>query len=512
MKKIVYINCYADPWIKVAEKMRDEYGYEPIYWSGYLEDNSEKLVPGHFPNIIYQKYYDAWKGIFSPEIEERAHSTYLDIDFLRQNASYELQAIKMCDRLDYDQYSFNFMERQRHFRNLLRKWQAFIDLYKPDLVVTPTIPHRVYDYALFLLCKYRGIRFLFFNHTSFTDAGRYMVLDDIYSINDLFVDDYNRYINDENFEPNIPDDIKGRYNRIRNNYFDGQPSFMARDTKGDKGSSGFINLLKKYVRELGKNGNQTLIDSLVQGIQCHGKRKGVDFLDSNYTILGYSIFKLRSNRFKKNLHKYYKTLCVKPDFTRKYVFFGLHYQPEATTCPSGDIFVDQILCIEKLVENLPKDYIVYVKEHPHQFMTHREGHTSRIKEFYKDLCKIPNVYLLDNNEQTYPLIMNSKAIATILGTVGWESIVYQKPLILFGLSWYENSPGVYRVRDNASATGIYDFITKYKFDQKALLAYLTSVGKNTYTAYYYKASVKGHIKMEEDACVKEILRSITDNI
>ncbi len=41
----------------------------------------------------------------------------------------------MMDRMDFDRYSFNTMERQRHFRNLLRYWSACIDWLKPDAAI-----------------------------------------------------------------------------------------------------------------------------------------------------------------------------------------------------------------------------------------------------------------------------------------------------------------------------------------------------------------------------------------
>ena len=37
--KIIYNTCYADLWIKVALKIKEEFGFEPLYWNG---DNSVK--------------------------------------------------------------------------------------------------------------------------------------------------------------------------------------------------------------------------------------------------------------------------------------------------------------------------------------------------------------------------------------------------------------------------------------------------------------------------------------
>lgn len=509
--KVVYINCYIDPWIKIAKKLEEDYGFEPLYWVGYNDDHSDVEIPKHFPNTIFQRYFDGWKNIFPAEIEERAKSTYIDVDFLRKYASEELQAIKMCDRQDVDQKSFTFMERQRHFRNYLRKWKAFIDMYKPDLVLSTPPPHQGYDYALYLLCKHYNIPYLIFMHTAF--EGRYMMINDIKSLGNLFMDDYYNYLEHPETMPEIPQKIVDRFNALKNDYNSGAPFFMATNALEDKQSHGWINLIKKFINDCRpENGRQSVWQVVTEGLDWNGKKQGVSIEDSHYSILDYSLFKLKSLKFKDSLKKYYKTLVEKPDFSEKYIFLGLHYQPEATTCPLGDIYVDQTLCVDELLANTPDDYIVYVKEHPHQFLYQMEGHTGRIKEFYDDLKARPRVKLIDLDEPTFPLIQHAAAVATICGTIGFESMVYQKPTIVFGLSWYENCPLALKIRNNEDSARIKDYIENFKYDELKMKAYLASFGKNTYYAYYYRARNKQTFNMTEEECIDEIIRSIKDNI
>ena len=118
--RVIYFTCFADPWVKVALKLKEEHDYEPVYWVGYEDDDSENIIPKTFPDCIYQDYYDAWKGVFSKEIENHLADGFIDIDFLKNFASFELQAIKMMDRMDVTGYNFNFMERQRHFRRMVK--------------------------------------------------------------------------------------------------------------------------------------------------------------------------------------------------------------------------------------------------------------------------------------------------------------------------------------------------------------------------------------------------------
>ncbi len=178
-----------------------------------------------------------------------------------------------------------------------------------------------------------------------------------------------------------------------------------------------------------------------------------------------------------------------------------------TSSPSGDIFVDQLLCVDVLAQNLPRDYKIYVKEHPSQFLPHTEGHTSRIKEFYDDLLLYRNVRLVPIDTNPFHLIKNSKAVATITGTAGWEAMVLKKPAIIFGLSWYEGYVGVLKVSDQKSANKIRSFIENFKFDEKNLLSYLKAFQDNS-TVGYFDMGLKKIMDQEEEECVDNLVNFV----
>lgn len=486
----------------------------PVYWTGYNDDDSRELVKKNFNDVVYQGYNDAWKGIFPEPIATKAKETCLNIDCLREFASQEEQAIKMLDRQDADRFSFNFMERQRHVRNLLRSWTACIELLKPDMVITPMLPHRVYDYTLWMLCKFMGIPFLVFNHTRF--PGRYMLLDDFYKIEDLYVGDYKLALEKSSDQMEIPEDIKDCFEKNKLDYSVAKPAYMTSEDKIHMLWNTPFKILKHTLVRLIRErrdlfGEKQLLKNWDDYYPYLKQSSRISIEKSNYPINKYLKNYFKNNKYKKWLLDYYESRTVKPDYSEPYVIYFLHYQPEATTSPTGDIFVDQNLCIDILLKNLPKEYMVYVKEHPHQFLAHREGHTGRMAFQYDDLLKNPRVKLISTTESSFDLIANCKAIGTVCGTVGWESIVRGKPVVLFGLSWYENyDKGVLRVTDEASAQKLTGFIEGYKYDEHALLAYLEAVGKNTKLAYYYKATQKDTIGITEQQCVDNLVESIVD--
>jgi len=515
MRNVFYVNCAVDPWIKVAKKLQETENLKPVYWNGYsFVDNANILVKEAFPDILFCEDADSWRGRFPKEIIDRANETSIDIDFLRKFASEELQAIKMMDRMDYDLYSLNFQERQRLFRNMVRSWMAAISWLKPAMIISQVMPHHVSDYVLYLLCQYYHIPYFFPEHTPF--YARFIIPCNLYTIGNIFNDDYEEALkkSDKELLDGIPQDMLERYNKIKEGYANGAPTYMARENKMSKRYSHFGGLVWhfiQYFRNLGSH--QPLFGK--KGMLWHGvivyyrkDRKWIE--ESRFSLWKFCFMHISAGRLKKKMLKYYNTFISKADYSEPYVLFALHYQPEATSNPGGDIFVDQRLVIDMLLKNLPSEYKVYVKEHPHQFLKQRDGQTCRIKEFYEDLSKNPRIKLIDINESTFNLILHSKAVATIKGTIGWESMIYGKPVIDFGISWYETYNGVLRIMDEESAKKMEKFITEFKFDEHNLLAFLYSVGIKTYRTYYSNQFNKDGLSVTEEETVSTLSEILTD--
>ncbi len=522
MKNVMYISCWVNPYVKVAQRLQEEHGYKPVFWvdCSIGTEKSQEMVLQSFPGIIYMKYMDAWKGRFPKNVEEKAQECYLDVDFLKRHAHHELQAIKMLDRVDQDLRSFNFMERQRHFRNMLKYWTAVIDLYKPDLVIRADIPHIVFDYVLYLLCEERHVPYITQHHTQFTNRFYYQK-NNFYTLGDRFINDWHSYEGDLDVDGDIPNDIMSRYEMVNQDYELGAPSFMKvlEDEEKEMDKPWFMikRWFKKFTTIYRPYLSGKPAGNLIIGLCGLDKRANMKYEESEGNIYQHEKMILKVNKYKKQLKEAYESLVTPPDYKKEeYVAFFLHYQPEATTCPGGDIFVDQRLCIELLLKNLPDNYKIYVKEHPHQFIKKHLGHTSRMRDLYDDLVKNKRVRLISTAIDSFEIINNAKAVCTITGTAGWEGIVRQKPVIVFGICWYENyNKGVCRITDEASAKNIISFIKNYKFDEHSLLAYLASVGKNTCASNYlndFRYSGKTYLEVSEEGCVNGMVNLIVEQV
>lgn len=513
--KAIYSACWADPWIQVAKTLERKHNIKPVYWVGYEADESELLVPKEFPEIIYQRYFDAWKGIFPKLFADNEAYHFLDVDFIKELPSNELQALKMMDRMDPDRYSFSFSERQRHFRLMLRKWLYILDTLKPDVIINATVPHRVYDYILFLLAKKRNIAFVAFCPTAFT--GRIVPISDIYNLDSELKNAYAILDSEKNFEKNLlsdlPDDIRDRISLLKRDYEAAEPLYMKKHISVNKKESGLWGNMEKVLKKI-SYGKQTGIrkkDYLKGSFPSYHKKRGVSIELSTFSFWEHIRRKKHAVKYKNHLKRYYNSLAEKPDLNKKYIFLPLHYQPEMTTNPAGDIFADQVLCLDVLLKNLPSDYLIYVKEHKSQFYAHTEGHTGRFEELYDDIVKLPRTQMIPLDTDVFQLIDQAAAVATVTGTVGWESIAKGKPVIIFGLAWYEHYKGVLKIQNSDSAAKIHSFIENYHYDENSLLAYLKALSRNSKRAYYFR-TLKEKMKQDEDECVANLENMILNKL
>lgn len=111
------------------------------------------------------------------------------------------------------------------------------------------------------------------------------------------------------------------------------------------------------------------------------------------------------------------------------------------------------------------------------------------------------------------LIKDAIAVSTITGTVGWEALVMEKPVVIFGTIWFEDCIGTLKVKDSNTAHQIYEHIAKFHYSEENIIAFLQSISKNTIKAYHYMGYKElSHLDEESSAVniVKEINRLVSN--
>lgn len=114
--------------------------------------------------------------------------------------------------------------------------------------------------------------------------------------------------------------------------------------------------------------------------------------------------------------------CVKG---RKFIYFPLHVDPEASTSVLAPMFTDQAAIIEAISKAMPVDMKLVVKEHFPMLGRRPRG-------FYDRIRKLPGVALVSPHQNSFELILRSSLVCVITGTAAWEAIVLKRPALLFG--------------------------------------------------------------------------------
>ena len=135
-----------------------------------------------------------------------------------------------------------------------------------------------------------------------------------------------------------------------------------------------------------------------------------------------------------------KGLYKRPDTGSEqgYFLFPLQYQPEASTLILAPNFSNQYEVIRNIAISLPIGIKLYVKEHKTFLGT-------RGPKFYKKILIFPNVELVDPFINTVKLVKNSFGVITITSTVGYETLLLNKPVICLGNVFYDFHPLCFKV-------------------------------------------------------------------
>ena len=162
-----------------------------------------------------------------------------------------------------------------------------------------------------------------------------------------------------------------------------------------------------------------------------------------FSIVGYQRYKDKL----KEREAYQKQAVINSEeglaqLKGKIIYFPMHYQPELTTSPDGGDYTQQWLAAKHMVEALPEDGYLLVKEHPSQFFLNAKKVRSSI--FYEALRAISDkVRLVDLGLSSDKIMKYVHGVATITGTAAYEAILTGTPAIYFGDAKYAGIKGTY---------------------------------------------------------------------
>lgn len=152
-------------------------------------------------------------------------------------------------------------------------------------------------------------------------------------------------------------------------------------------------------------------------------------------------------------------LFEQPVAGEKYVFYPLHVDPEMSTSLMGKWYINQLSLIDNIAKSLPCNYKLYVKEHKRNF-------SSRPSYYHDEIKKNPNVRLISPDADSFEIIKQCSLVLTITGTAGWEAVLFQKPVIVFGEIYYSNFSEVSKAGKLADLSNLIGSKIGKKIDRK----------------------------------------------
>ena len=445
-----------------------KHGHEIVYWVGYEESELANL-----PGTIFHWYQDAILGI-PPKTVNLEELPQLDEEIFRKLQKAESLILTMMNRLDVD---LSLDERKHLYYHQLRYWFGLLKKYNPDYIIFPIAPHFGYDYLVFELAQLLGIKTLMFLDTRL--PGRLLYMNNFWEGSVVLKQELEKN-HSKNFSlMDLSGDIQGYYQKNAGIAYDLLPPHIQYQKRKYSFSYRFANPSKFLDSSIFKRGYGYLL-RLWQQADRYFLRK---------TLL--SLW----NPLVDNLKKEYRRAQSNPDWSEKFVYAPLHVQPEQSTSPQGDMFVDQILMLENLTFALPKGWVIYVKEHPIQWLRFGIGFSEtqyRPKGYYEKIAKIGKVKVVPMETNSYDLINKSQAVATVAGAAGWEALLRSRPSIIFGYPWYKDCPVLFRVYDVNSCREAFKKIENgFRVEQRDIINYLKSFDGATIQAYIARSAGNG---------------------
>lgn len=482
----IYLCVYAQPWIKVSQQLDSKFNIKPSY---FVYRGNDKSAFTKLKGCYLQYLDDAWKGLGFPS---NIDQYIFDEEELRRISYYELIALKMMDRFDPDGESFPFNTRLQFFRDLMGHWYSIIEDRKIDLIIAPSVPHRIFDYALYVVCKIKNIKFVMFQLTPF--GSNSILIDDTDIMPGL---DHNK------IESKLPSQlIQQKIAKTKGSYSQAIPSYMLKHATDDKNRYILspVARIKKVLAPYKPRLNKPF---------AYWVKKGFSPQSTKYSWRDFYKMEAKRSRIVTKFKEDYDKIIV-TNIPDEFILVALHYQPEETSNPTGGAYSDQILIIQLLNQYLPKDIHIIVKEHKSQFYSHLESASGRTLNYYNRIAAISErVRFVSEDYDPFKLIDSAQAVATISGTIGWESAIRGTPTIVFGRAWYEQMPRVFKVKTKDDLINVLPQLAQQKNkDLHSEIMSFHAVLENSFVlAKHYRSYLDN-----DDVTMEESVTNIVDKL
>ncbi|MBN1645716.1 hypothetical protein JW868_01615 [Candidatus Woesearchaeota archaeon] len=202
-------------------------------------------------------------------------------------------------------------------------------------------------------------------------------------------------------------------------------------------------------------------------IVCGKSRR--DFIDPMRIMMKWIVMPIRA-LFARRLYSNFN-----PD--DKFVYFPLNMWDDCTIASNASEYFHQDEVIEEISKKIPKDMLIVVKEHPVMPGSTPLG-------WLKNIARLPNVKLVPCNVNTHDILKSAQCTIVVSSTVGWEVILWNKPLVVLGSPFYKMLKYVTKADLKNIGANIKEAISK-KNDFDEVERFVYAVMHSDYPCYFF---------------------------
>jgi len=412
--------------------------------------------------------------LFAEKIIEKSDIPWsIDGELLKSLADTELTYLKLSDRNCSDQISVH--KRRKYFYILVNHFNSILKTKNIDCAILFETPHTINTNIFYELILKKGIPVIKIEHHQLTE--HLMVVNS--DINPMLPEGYLETKSKNEIWDSLDDTIKESYkasNTFTQMYINNDKKHIIKAN-----FLSYVSIELKFLRKFIANMARGLFPFLFKkGLQDYNALSGTQ------SPFAFRMSIIPALRKLVTLQSYYMKISKEVDINEKFIYIGLHMQPEKTSQPLGMYFDHHFLAIKILADALPEGWKLYVKEHPNQFNSVKiPNNNYRDKYFYNAVSNLKNVVWVSLEQNSQQLIDLSQIVATLTGTMGWEALQKGIPVIAFGNSFYSACLAVRRPMDLDQCKESINYLSSLSKDD---------IEKEVYRYLHYYNSQKNLVK------------------
>ena len=466
VKKYLIIGATTEQYFRAAEYIQKKYRVEPALWTvpnRYINQISDK-----FQDTLVLDHYLFLRG----DVEKISELIDADIEELTMPLTREWQESYSSERLMVLEDllhrtdpggNYTLSEMTETINNYFMIANAVIGRFKPSLIIFPDAPHLPFDLTLYYIAKKKGIEVSFTTNTHIPNIS--FTGDSITGPHNFFNLGVNNKFGESEKEELFINTIQST-GKETPFYMRSGEGYLAYDTYArpflsmmyDIAISALSSLKWFFINKINLLG----FFDLGKTVERYSKIKNKDLWKTSGN--SYFVFRHVVINIILEIFYNYKSKSFSNSFKehgKKYVYIPLSMQKERTTMPCAGYMHDQSLFIKQIINFLPDDWFIVIKENPKQFR-HNTGVPARNLRFYRKFIQ-SGVLFAPLDYSSNELISNSSAVCVTTGTAGFESVVgFSKPVLSFADSWYSSMPGVIKIKNTRDIKKAFELIRNDK--------------------------------------------------